>query len=274
MKTIMGQVMTSEGTDLQGDIITEEEIRIIFDKIPETVILNQEHDNTKLPPGIAYNKRLEKLNDGKLAIKMDIDLYDDAIEIDFKGVSITFRRYKIEDTFKENPDINFRYNPRNIDRYYLSSIKNLSSNELKIGFCEVEEKGMLETVIIVVTFASSYIAKGFFENIGADIYKKLKSNIYNTGVKFKDEKNKTLVYHFKFQFDFNSQPVEIYVKCPYTSLELILQNGLDTDTIMNFLKEYLGNSFVMRVIIEPCNEKPYWKIIHIIDSEGKAIELE
>ena len=47
----------------------------------------------------------------------------------------------------------------------------------------------------------------------------------------------------------------------------------DFDSLFEYLDGVLGDSNVLRVVVELINVEPYWQIIHFVDSDGKQIDL-
>ncbi len=48
-------------------------------------------------------------------------------------------------------------------------------------------------------------------------------------------------------------------------------NGIDLDSLHKYLDRFVGKSKIRSVVVEYQDFAPFWKIINIIDSDGKKL---
>jgi hypothetical protein len=84
------QTVASTSLDSHGDRISSEELRMLFDQWRENTPAGVMHDLSQPPVCRAFNKRIEALPDGELALKVDLEVLDEAEFAKFGGFSISF----------------------------------------------------------------------------------------------------------------------------------------------------------------------------------------
>jgi hypothetical protein len=94
-RVITGQIIASTHLDLIGERLTREELQQLFSQIPQEWVSAVGHDLSRPPIIRGFNKRLEELPDGELAITLDIEVLDEEAFREMGGFSIAFTRETI-----------------------------------------------------------------------------------------------------------------------------------------------------------------------------------
>lgn len=89
---IRGQVIATTGGGPDTDPIPAHVLRQLFDSLPDESLGWDNHDPSKPPISRAFNKRLETLPNGNLAIKVDVEVLDKTAFDRMGGFSIAFTR--------------------------------------------------------------------------------------------------------------------------------------------------------------------------------------
>ena len=143
-RTIRGQSIASTHADALGDRITPEILRELFSQLPDESVQTTNHDLSKPPICRGYNKRLERLPDGELALKLDIEVFDEKAFESMGGFSIAFTHLTVRRGEGE-PAIRVLLNPTQFDfRGAAGAITRLWPPSVTIDVTERVEKADLE----------------------------------------------------------------------------------------------------------------------------------
>ena len=177
-RIIKGQVLATTGLDADRESLSERELTELFvqmsDEFPSTV----SHDLSQSPVVRAFNKRLERLPNGDLAIKVDLEVFDEQAFARYGGMSIGFYRRHVR-FGAGDPVVSVTINSRQFD--FDEAVKDASSS-IRMRPMEVVERVEkafgLETAIITILVTAAAIGgiavreifSGFFNSMGADLY--------------------------------------------------------------------------------------------------------
>ena len=174
-RIIRGQVITSTALDSHGERLSRETIETLFQQLPEVSLSFRNHDMSVQPVCRGFNKRLQELPTGELAIALDLEVLD---EEEFKstgGYSIAFTNRTIQ--FGSDPAVKVLVNPRQFPFEEIAEeIGQLLPPGESVDVTErIEKTGIHETVaIFVILFVAGEIAKGFFSKVGGELFDYLK----------------------------------------------------------------------------------------------------
>lgn len=113
-RIIKGQTIASTHRDSSGDKIPKDKLHDLFSQIPEIWIGTSYHDLSKGPFSKGFNKRIVELPDGELAIKMDIEIFDEEAFKRMGGFSIEYTRGTLR-CGQGEPSISIWLNPMQFD---------------------------------------------------------------------------------------------------------------------------------------------------------------
>lgn len=273
MKHIKNAVLATTGVDARGRSISEPELRKLFGQMPDPYILNQEHDLSKLPAGIGRNKRLTRLKNGLLAIQVDLDLYDESLETAPNGLSVSFSNTRIVKRGIDRMDIQIRFNPDVIDLDDIQEIVECSTTELGIQGLELEQKGLDQEAIIVISFLAESVARGFLEAAGSELYRLIKQKLLDLIRHHRSRNNQKVVCHFVYSDRIGHSDVEIVMVADMKAIERLSSEGFDLDTAKGYAAEVIEDSDIRKIVIELQDSQVGWELKSITDSLGKPIEL-
>jgi hypothetical protein len=200
-RVIEGHVIASTHLDLDGERIPHSTLRKLFTELPDPWILNREHDLSRPPVGKGFNKRLEPQPDGELAIKMDIEVWDESLlEVPGRGISIAFQRTSTR-LGMGAPDLNVLMNPRQFDyKVTVDDIARLRPQNLTVEVTERVEKAWIQdaAIITLVVYVGDKILGGALGVLGRNVIEYLMRRGR------KDSPGKPVELHFHFHV--NGQP--------------------------------------------------------------------
>ncbi|MCL6581569.1 MAG: hypothetical protein K6U08_08160 [Firmicutes bacterium] len=155
----------------------EETIRTLFSQTKEGAAAVN-HDLCQRPAVRLFNYRLTETPNGGLAIVADVEVLDEEVFSRMGGVSVSFTRTTVRAGAAEEPAVRVLVNPTLFSFNEFCNIAN--EIELKgytIDVTELVQKaGLLEVAVIAVVISlASEVGKGFLSELGADLYRALKS---------------------------------------------------------------------------------------------------
>lgn len=273
MKHLKGKVIASTNPDSTKRPLSEAEITRLFSLIPDPYIFNQAHDESLPPAGKGYNKALKRLPNGDLAITMDIDLYDEALQIDARGFSLSSSHKEIRDTTDREPLIRVFYDESLLGESFGKEIVALSDKQVSISAVSRVDRDAGTNAIIVVTFATVEILGGFFQQAGKELFCRLREHLLQGGSKIQEADGSQPFYHFKVNYNTNSRDTEVLIKSSQDQLRTNVDEVPDLDSLFKYLDGVLGRSAITRVVVEFAGDPPGWRIVHFVDLDGKLIDL-
>ncbi len=174
-RIIRGQVIASTALDSHGERLSREAIETLFQQLPEVSFSFRNHDTSVQPVSRGFNKRLQELPSGELAIALDLEVLNEEAFKSTGGYSIAFTGRTIQ--FGSDPAVRVLVNPRQFPFEEIAEdIAQLLPPDESIDVTErIEKTGILETAaIIVILFVAGEIAKGFFSKVGSELFDYLK----------------------------------------------------------------------------------------------------
>ncbi len=196
-QVIKDQIITTTSTDSYGDALTEEELRTFFDQITPDLPIGQLHDLSKPPLFKILDKHLKRLDNGILAITIDLEIYDIDAMREFQGFSIGFTR-KVFQYGQGNPQCRIQINPH---QFNLDHARELLRKFPPAACFEVSESpkkaflsgGVIAVAIIAIIMKCSWaFVDGFFKKAGADSWDALRK-----GLTRKDAPGEPITLHFE-----------------------------------------------------------------------------
>lgn len=166
-------VLTSTALDWHGESFSDRDIRRFFEKMPDSLVMNQHHDVSQRPVARALNKRLLRVN-GELAIVADIEVIDEEAFATLGGFSIAYLRRSFQ-TQAGQPIFEVRLNPRDFDfEAAMADIAAIPST-VPIAVTERVEKTAQTSTAILQFVINMYeeVGKGALWYIGAEITRRI-----------------------------------------------------------------------------------------------------
>lgn len=271
MITIKDQIISSTKEDLQGDKLSKEELKYLFDQLPEEQELKQEHHLSLPPLGKMYNKKFVKIENGEYAIKVDIDILSQEHIKNMGGFSISYTKQKLTVNPKKEGDITVFFNPHYFDKEDIKGIVNLSDDSIQIDAVELYQKGLETAAVIVLAFVTTAFLNGFFSKQGADLYDSLKQNLKELAEKRKSKFNSDTIFHITVYVPINSNKTKVIIELRKDDLNI--EKDIIVNSALNYVKNIVGESEVKEVALSILQDEPYWTIKYFKDSKGDIVRL-
>lgn len=270
MKTIHGQVLASTGRDCHGQEIPENDLRDLFEQIPDPWLICDNHDPAKPPVSRAYNKRLDRLNDGTLVIRSDIDVFDESGFEKYGGASIAFTTNRLTMNPERKPDIEIVFNPLLFCREEIWELVRKSNDRLQIDAKELVQKAWDLPAIIFLTFACVECASGFFKCAGADLYAFIKQKLITFGRQIEQERDGDLRCNITFSIEHQGHGVEVLVSVRSADLDILEQRGVAVEHIVAHIRQATADRSVTKVVVQARGEEPLLYIDYFVDPDGNV----
>ncbi len=264
-KFIEGQVITSTGVDLDGESLSREEIRHFYEKMSDNFPLVARHDMSTEPFARAFNKRIEELPNGELAIKVDIEIFNEEEFAKFGGMSIGFIRHGYRfgsgDPVAEITLNNKQFDVEACARQIAAQV----GCRFPFEVLERVEKTAAITTAIIVIAASVAVQTlgGFFRAFGAELYEIVKRLLR------RDRSNAPAEIHYHLHLHSSTRtPVVVLAVDPACTAADLRQ--LDQGAILTAIQVAGGVQNLQRIAgtIQPGGKVV---ILHIIDAQGRPI---
>lgn len=273
---LKGQLLADNVSEVKGVVLSRSALESLLQQLPNSIFLNQEHDLTKPPAGRAFNFRLQDLPSGVTQIIADVEIWDEQLMINPGGLSLAFMAHDKSNSGNQEADIYILINPEVIPLEYAENIltESLNSDEYIIRLGKLQQWSADLTPIIILTFISYAIAQGFFGEIGAGLWHRLKGNLRDLTRKHTRSKNTDLIFHSTFSYLRNGNMVTVVVVFNDSVLELLQRQPVNLDEIKEGVEKLVGDSEIIKIVVRLTNDSPYWNLSQIVDSTGKLIDLE
>lgn len=268
MRTIHGQVIATSGVDRHGHSISVDELRVLFDQIPDPWIMCDNHDPAKSPTCRSYNKQFVQLDSGDWAICSDIDIYDEVAFEQYGGFSISFTMSCFTMNPDHEPEIEVTVNPRLIPVEEFRDLVRQSTDDLQLDVCDLFQKSLDVPAIIFLSIASSAIASGFFGALGTDLYGLLKKKIKECGDRIRKEHNTELQCNITFQIEHRGNNVSVLVAVGSADLDLLAERSVTAETIIDHINCVAANRDLQKVVVRATDSDPVLFIEYYTDTNG------
>jgi len=176
-RVIRGQVIAGSGADRVGAGFSREAIRHLFTQLADVGIGGVNHDLSQSPIVRAYNFFLVENEDGRLLIKADVEVLNEAKFSRMGGFSISCFGEAYQVGTADSPAIGIILNPA---QFEFNVVRQTLAQFVPSGFSvelreKIEKSASLETaIILILVYALGSISQGFFSAAGADLYRWLK----------------------------------------------------------------------------------------------------
>lgn len=270
---LIHQLIASTQLDRDNEKLTYDQLKNLYHQMPDSMPMGQKHDASLPPIARQYNKSFEKTESGEYAIFVDIDVYDKQALEKYGGFSITYSTEKLTRFADLDPSLEIRYNPK----YFSSDIANemieVSTEIFPINVIKIRQKAVETLPILFLNFPVAAYAAGFFGKAGADTYDYIKKKVIDLSAKCKQDTGKDTGIQIMFPYKDDKYDYRVLIHLSPEQLEIFELDDVNPESLHEFLVEVIGESMVKSVAIEMTSSPPYWKVLHIVDSDNKVISI-
>jgi len=164
---------------LHGERLTPVQLELFFQQLPEASFAYNAHDQAKPPVAKGYNKRLERLPNGVLALVLDIEVLDEEAFGQAGGFSIAYTR-RTARVGSGEPSFRILINPQQFDFDALvEAVTTSTSIDVTVDVTERVEKaeaGQAAFIILAVllTDAVRETWRGYWNAAGSSLFEHLR----------------------------------------------------------------------------------------------------
>ncbi len=270
MKVFHNQVFAGTGVDRHGDAITEEELQLLFDQISDPYVMYSEHNPGNRPFSKSFNKRLERLDTGELAIVCDVEIYDEAEMQKYGGYSVSFTRRTYTTNENREPELHIKYNPRLFDTDGIYRLVELSEDRKQLNASELYQKALDIPLIVFIAFVSGAVVGGFFNAMGEDLYGAVKKYLTSAGKKIREEHGEDLTCQFTFVATQLPKQPQVLVSVSSALVDRLVTLNINEEMILGELAKHSDLSDVARASIVLVDDVPSWRVEYVMDSKDQV----
>lgn len=192
--------------DLHGDRFTKSALESMIRQLSEAEgpqWMYMEHDTTLPPIGRVLDVRLVQLEDGEYAVDGEIEIYnadsygalaESDVDTTLSNADVVFQRSLLPEG---PPEIEICYDPLNYDTEMVEQFVEETSEVLPVKTRPLIRKALTPLSILIVLIATpiSLFSKGFFTEMGKDVYGFLKKKLVHLVKLRKPMDTPTLIFH-------------------------------------------------------------------------------
>ena len=262
-RIIRDQIVASTHTDSHGERLDEGVLTDLFRQMDNGIPSGVEHDVSQNPIVRILNKRLVKLGNGEVAIKVDFEILDEDAFSSMGGFSISFtrhtRRYGDGD-----PQVRVLVNPRQFDFDQVCDVVRNSILSTTFDVTEkIEKAEVLTTAIIaIIIFAGMQFATGFFNAGGAHLYEVLRK------LRRKDNSVGPIIIQFHFKVLVGQYTSKLILIAPH-DLQASDVQAIDTRSIESLVAS-LPSGFTSGRIVATIQSNGQLKLDRVLHDNDQS----
>jgi hypothetical protein len=272
MIKIKQQPIVTSSTDLHGDKIPLDVLKQFFEQLPDPWVLNNNHDLSKPPIGIGYNKQFGQTEDGVWAILIDVDVWDEEEFNKMGGFSISYLRNKITMNPNREGDIEIIFNPMILDKNEINELIQLSTDNVQIDAREVIQKALEIPFVLILKFSAVAFFAAFFGKMGSDTWDLLKNKITVLASKKSSNKLPPPVCQFIFVDQRNDSTIEVLVTVKVETLDVIENNREELFKILDEVLSINKNQKLKKIAICYDSKISRWKAEYCLTKDNKILK--
>ncbi|GJM43851.1 MAG: hypothetical protein DHS20C21_06930 [Gemmatimonadota bacterium] len=175
---LSGYLMATTQVDSYGVRISPDELRTIFHKTPDPLLIRDSHDMSRPPAGVGRKKRLVDLPNGELGIEMDVEVLNEEVLVGKGGPSISVVLSGLSLRPEREPELVVLYNPIYFLDREIAPLVRLTTDEFQINAGRNLQRGLEDLPFsLVLKFAAASYAARFLGEMGAGHYRALRAHL-------------------------------------------------------------------------------------------------
>ena len=273
MPLLLRQPIVSTALDAHGERLSKEELRSLFDALPWELVVNDNHDMSLPSTAVARNLEFVALDSGEWAIVADITVDDEELLAKRGGFSMAWLAAAYTVFPNRDPDIQVLFNPRVFKTAFALSLATTSDENVNIVACELKQKGLIATAILVVQFLGGAALAGFIGKVGSDVYDKLLLRLRNAANGLHEPQDTEVVIHFLVPRHLNPYDADILVELPAKQLEhlrvgaLSFQDAVESASLVPYTEQ------AKKIVIKAVGDPPKWQLASYEKASGLQIRI-
>lgn len=248
-------MLASTHEDLHGERLEKAELEELLAGMSTPRLVYLDHDPRRPPTARICNDRLLEMEDGEWAIVSDVEVLDEEAFGRTRGFSISFNRTPVA-RGTDDPGLIVSFNPRYLERAQLKQVlSEFGRLDREAVLVERSEKSL--TGLLLIWFI---VSQGFWEELGADVYRLAKSILLAT-----------------FSGEMQAE-VAVDIKTPDSEPQVVLMVGRDgaveatveTEALIAAARELAPGNEIVRVVAL-IDEEGTAAIDHAVDAAGVTL---
>lgn len=274
MRTIENQIVVTSGVDLHGESIPVERLKDLYEQMPDSWLLNNDHDFSKPPIAFGYNKKFGKIQDGKWAIMVDVDILDEEEFKKMGGFSISYLRNLITMNPSKAGDVEILFNPMSVGISEINDLIKLSNEKLQIDARELIQKAFEIPFVLILKFSSIAFFTAFFGKMGSDTWDFLRHKIKILAErKGKQKESKPPICQFMFKKRQQDNFVEVIVTVRVDAFKLIERKSQALEPFLESIFSSSKQVAFKRIAISFDENSDGWQMDYGLTQDDKILKF-
>lgn len=273
MPVLLRQPIVSTSLDAHSERVSLEELRRLFESLPEELVVNDSHDLSLPSAAVARNLQLVQLDSGEWAIVADITVNDEELLAKRGGFSMAWLAASYTVAPGQEPDIQVLFNPRVFKTELAVSLAAGSDQSINIVGRELKQKGLIASAILVVQFLGSAALAGFIGKFGSDVYDKLLLQLARSAEYLFESENTEVLIHFLVPRRLNPYDADILVEVPERQLEHLRVGSLSFEDAVQTASLVPRADQAKKIVIKAVGDPPRWQLSSYEKSSGLQIRI-
>lgn len=273
MPTLLNQPIISTSLDAHGERLTLEELRELFDGLPNELVINDSHDLSLPSAAVARNIHLSQLESGDWAIVADIEVADETLFEKRGGFSMAWLAASYTYAPDREPDIQVLFNPRIFKAELGVEVASITDTTSNIVGRELKQKGLEPTAILIVQFISASILAGFIGKLGSDLYDILLAKLSRARDYLINPSTEIVLVQFLVPRHLNPFSADIIVEIPDHQIEHLRVGSLSFQDAIASAKLVPRADQAKKIVIRAVGDPPKWQLASYEKSSGLHIQI-
>lgn len=273
MPLLLRQPIISTALDAHGEKLSLDELRSLFESLPEELVINDNHDLSQPSAATARNLQLSQLDSGEWAIIADIDVTNESLLAKRGGFSMAWLAATYTVAPERAPDIQVLFNPRIFRTELAISVASTTDNSINVVGRELKQKGLESTAILIVQFLGGAALAGFIGKIGSDLYDKLLSILARASDDLIAQNDSEVLVQFLVPRHLNPYDADVIVELPQHQIEHLRVGSLSFQDAIEVARLVPHAELAKKIVVRASGEPPRWQLSSYEKSSGLQIRI-
>jgi hypothetical protein len=273
MPQILRQPLISTALDAHGERLSREELRCLFDSLPDEFVINDQHDLTLESVAVARNLQFVQLDSGEWAIVADVEVKDADTLAKRGGFSMAWKAATYTTSPDRAPDIEVLFNPRLFRADLARDICVLSTGEVHVVGCELKQKGLEPEAILIIKFLTIAALSGIVGKIGSNFYEKLLKALRTAKNYLRDASGSEPKIQFIVPRHLNPYHADIFVELSPDQLVHLQVGALSFQDAVNAASVVPHAEQAKKIVVHAVGQPPVWRLTRYEKSSGLQVRI-
>lgn len=271
MTIIKDQPIASTHEDLHGERRTCDELRSLYDSMPQESVMYNQHSPASEPVARCFNRRFVSLDDGEYAILVDLEVYNTDLFRQMGGFSISYTTTHYSVSPDCEPNLDVLYNPLEFPTNVFSQLACKTTDGFQIDVVKWHQKAVTGAAIVVLKFIGTASAAWFIKKLldGAlNLFKERLASL--TQVRLETSGHSTS-FQLMIPVIIDGQTVEVLAEISMADFDRLGIQELTLPDAQALVTERIRGRNVQKAVLKVAADGPRWVLTHAITRDHKTL---